>query len=469
MQLSDDFTLHLTGHVFVDVGIFVCMAHANKKRVEDVTWDDLHNLAQYLKELYCDYDAMTLFLNNNSFFNTQFRTSKKREDRYEYADEVLMSFRHDTVAQDDDEACVFFPELKSQIVAHRQYIPLLNGNDVKNFYPKGRGGLPISGLASLLIHAMPLGCYKMKSRLLTFQQYDANGQSGFARILVQGVYNHNMIAITMMQKSGLDKLPDYGQYAKTRYIEALISTKNKAESRSIPLGNLTGYYFSNFGKDPMIQVLRLNNMVAKFVDVAQQDFHHSWNLITQKSWVQLKKGKNDNSDVDYATLKNSLYEGLFDLPYNAYRFLKLLFIGRNWELLTLFLERIMQMEQERIEVYRELGDRLAEYALRYENKPLSFYHEFSRNDKYDALRRILRRAFIKMLREKETNPLFTYDEFILAFEHPSDTYNQWKLGRDLIGFRMLERFHQFGLDTSTLDEDDSELEQSDNLEEVEEE
>jgi len=466
MTLFDDFRLHLTGHVFVDVGIFVCMAHVNKKRVEDVTYDDLLSLANFLKGLYCDYDAMTLFLNNNSFFNTRFRTSKKPEDRYTYAEEVLMAFQRD-VFWGNDEACVFFPELKAQIVAHRQYIPLLNGDDVKNFYPKGRGGLPISGLASLLIHAMPLGCYKMKSRLLTFQQHDPNGQSSFARIVIREIYTYNMKAISLLQKSGLDKLPDYGQYAKTRYIEALIATKSKADSRAVPLGGLTGYFFSNNGKAPALDIFRLSNEVAQFIDVAQQDYSNDWGLATKKSWIQFKKGKNDDNDLEYAVMKNALYEGLFDLPYNAYKFLKLLFSSQSWGLIALFLERIMQMEQERIEVYRELGDRLAEYALHYENKPLSFYHEFSRNDKYDALRRILRRAFVKMLREKEPQPLFTYDEFIMAFEHPSDTYSQWKLGRDLIGFRMLEHFQQAGLDTSELDDEIGTNDQSDDLDEIE--
>ena len=114
------------------------------------------------------------------------------------------------------------------------------------------------------------------------------------------------------------------------------------------------------------------------------------------------------------------------------------------------------MDAERIETYRKLGDRLAQYMIQYKGDAKGFYHEFARGKDYTALRRTLRSAWERMLKAKESEPLFTYDEFILAFEHPSDGYSQWRLGRDLIAFRMLEILHKHGLDASQLPDPDPE-------------
>jgi hypothetical protein len=49
--------------------------------------------------------------------------------------------------------------------------------------------------------------------------------------------------------------------------------------------------------------------------------------------------------------------------------------------------------------------------------------------------------------------MFTYDDFILAFEHPSERYSQWRLARDLISIRMLELLHQNKFDLSEIDDE----------------
>lgn len=102
------------------------------------------------------------------------------------------------------------------------------------------------------------------------------------------------------------------------------------------------------------------------------------------------------------------------------------------------------MEQDRIDTFRELGDRFAHYIDRYEVPSLSFYYRFARAQQYAELRQVVRSACERILKSRAEKPLITYDEFILAFEHPSDGYSQWKLARDLIAFRMIEGLHTLG-------------------------
>lgn len=116
------------------------------------------------------------------------------------------------------------------------------------------------------------------------------------------------------------------------------------------------------------------------------------------------------------------------------------------------------MDQERIDTYRRLGDLLADYAMNFENQPHSFYYSFSRAKGYPALRGVIRSAAEKMYKVGADDMLFTYDDFINAFEHPSERYNQWKLARDLISVRMLERLHQAKIDLSALPDEDIDIE-----------
>lgn len=474
MTLFDDFKLHLTGHVFVDVGIFVCMAHANKRRVEDITMDDLHNLATFLKELYCYDKKVQLFLHVNTFFNTAFHTKggkkektqeqldKELKMKLEYAKDVLFSFERDVVISNRDEQCVFFPELKAQLDADRKHIPLINGAGTINFHSNGRAGMPISGLASLFIHAMPLGCFRIKGCLLAFQQY-GNQMPPFSYVLTKEAFSKNIEA--KGKGSTEIQLPNYGEHAKTRYVERIINAKNRAMSRAEGLlNNLVGYYFTNTGTYPMIQILKLRDIVAEFVNIVEQDYSVPWKLAIQRNWIKVtpkskeksanikntaKQKRKKRGTVKDKEAQNRLYEALFDLPNNAHRFLLYLRKARNWDLISVFLERILNMEQDRIDGYRKLGDDLAQYVIDYNKNPKRFYQEF-RNANYEQLRDILLDTDWTVYKSGKGEIPFTFDDFVMAFMSSGG----YKLGRDLICFRLLERFHAYGIDMSEEFEDE---------------
>jgi predicted RNA-binding protein (virulence factor B family) len=70
------------------------------------------------------------------------------------------------------------------------------------------------------------------------------------------------------------------------------------------------------------------------------------------------------------------------------------------------------------------------------------------------MRRVLRGAGERVAKAGGPKPLFTYNDFIFAFEHPSEGSRQWKLGRDLIAIRMLELLQKRNLDLSQLPNED---------------
>jgi hypothetical protein len=249
-------------------------------------------------------------------------------------------------------------------------------------------------------------------------------------------------------------LPNLGSYARTRYIDILLRAKQESRRRGwgeMTINNTTGYYFTNYGPDPKLEVVRLNNAIFDFLDAAQKNAAGAWNKVVFYGW-QRPKGEDqaEANEETTQTWRNAVYEQLFILPDNPLKFIHYLAKAESWQLIELFLRKVLFMEQARIDTYRELGDRLAHYALQYENQPVSFYYEWSRAQKYDKLRRLLRSASEQALKGSTERPLLDYEDFVLAFEHPSDSYSQWKLGRDLISIRMLEVLHKNKVSLDTL-------------------
>jgi CRISPR-associated protein Cst1 len=451
------YKLHYIGHPFIDVGVATITAYAAKKkqRPEDVTLEEMQAIAEYLKDIYCHKKPVQNFI-SVIFTNSHFvQSAKPVEEKEAYADQFLFAFQNDRLAEADDLRCTFFPELAAVMYAHRQHIPLLNGESVSNFSPMGTRGIPVSGAALLAIHAMPLGCYKC-GHLLAFHQLSDFTQADGGKMtlmLARKALEANLRAISMMSPDRAEGgLPSYGSYSKTRYIDTILRARSEVQSRDANIDNITGYFFTNYGPKPNLEFLRLDNSILRFIDAAQQDAAAAWQRVVYFGWQQPKGEETTPDEQNTETWRNQVYERLFELNNQAGRFLALLAQGRDWRLIEIFLERIMCMERERIQVYRELGDRLAEYMLKYESGSTGFYYEIRRAKEYGKLRSRIFSAAERMLKASNEQPLFTYDEFILAFEHPSDTYSQWRLARDLIAIRMLEVLHSHQVDLSTLPE-----------------
>lgn len=439
--------LRYTGHPLIDVGVATITAYAKKQNPQSVTEQDLEEVADFLKDIYSNLKSMQRFISVIFMNSTFVQPSKTLEDRLQYADSVLFAFREGTPTL-EDIYCVFFPELPAVMNAHRQYVPLLNGDNIGNFSPMGNSGLPISGLALLAIHAMPLGCMKC-GNLMAFHQLRVTGDDGvdMTLALTRLAFQENYQSIMNMRLDPSVEMPNWGSYKKTRYIEALGTVSQTTIRRRQSLANITGYYFTNYGPKPSLEIVRLNNAVADFVQTAEQDTPTAWHQVVYLGWQQ-PKAKLEESDP--ATWRNQVYEDLFELPQKAWAFLRYLQRGHDWQLIEIFLGKVLRMDKARIDTYRLLGDRLAAYMLEFENGSSGFYYRFSREGNYGKFHRIIRSAAEKILRAGVTQPLFTYDEFILAFEHPGDSVHQWRLGRDLISIRILEVLHSQGIDLSDM-------------------
>lgn len=438
--------LRITNHPFVDIGQYTLAAMVGKPRLEEVTDEDLVEAANLLKQFYCQpqYKAVQNYI-SIIFTNAHFvQPAKTLDDKEYYADQMLLAFQSNE-ALSLGFNCTFFPEYPAVMYAHRQHIPLLNGEDVRNFSPIGTRGIPVSGIALLAIHAMPLGCFRY-GNYLGFHQMAFEGQPDAAVMglrLARMAWEKNDRAIQMAAQG--DGKINLGRHPKTRFVDELVEAARQLQRgrRTADFNNITGYFFTNYGPAPNIQMYRLDHFVLIFLQVVEVTESAAWQRVVRHGWERPKDATSGGDDKQARhEWRNRVYEALFELPRQARQFIMNHLSHGNWELIEIFLRKVLQMERERIEAYRMLGDQLGEYVLAYEAPSLGFYYQFARAPKYSDLRRVIWRAEERLLKAGEPEPIFTYERFILAFETPSDGYKDWRLGRDLIAIRLREIIFQ---------------------------
>jgi len=423
-----DTLLAYTYHPLIDIGIAALTVLAQHTDPSDLTWADLESAAAFLAKCYTDDDSpMRNFARGTIFHNAGYTSSSVQAKQRLYIARVLESWRPGTPVM-PGEFCLFCGK-PAVYRATRQEVPLLNGADVFNFSPAGHAGVPICGLCSLAVQAMPLGCVKSGGNLIAAHSDDP----ALTFRLAKAAVTRTRKALTLNTGEGLPGYP----YERTRFVEMLVDWLAATErySRAVEWQpSLTGYFFTNAGQNPSIKIYRLSSAVISFLEAA---YHHpdgtltaAWQRAVSNAWVKPKQGASD-----HAVQSNGLYEALLNLPDEARRFLrKHLRPTHHWGLVALFLERVMDMEPERIALLRALGERFAVYA----RDKRAFFYQFSRADDHSKWRRLVLRAADDFARQTG-HPLITFDEFTQAFVPVPGAINDWRLARDLITLVMIEQ------------------------------
>ena len=468
--------LRYTGHPLVDVGVATIAAFVNKRDPASLTEADLDKVADFMASHYI-VDPLKSFLTvafpNSGFTNPAF--SKTPQKRDEYAKRILRAYRADTPRL--AERCVFTGEPAVGIAfsdklppgrAFRQHIPLLTGEDVINFYPWGDAGLPVSGKAILAIQAFPLGCAKCGGRLLAVHSDNPDLIYDFAAEFLE----YNRKAITLAQQGGSKKLPEAESSAKTLLIETLLEVEQsrRDEAREHRPASVTAYHLSNLGATPSLDIYHLPLELTDFLSqIISPDYKTEWDAIARRAWWRSQpkrkgKGGEGGQEESKRPQRNVLYEDLFQLPGNARQFVRCYFLRIpmrirseddprrayslrdeaglvSWKITELFLRRIMNMDKERIQQIRELGDRLAAYVS--QENDHRFFAAFFQH-RYDYFRTALIKANLTHV-QRGNPPLITLDPYIAIFEEGNEiAAPDWRLARDLVLIRMVEQLYQQG-------------------------
>ncbi|RMD86996.1 MAG: type I-B CRISPR-associated protein Cas8b1/Cst1 [Calditrichaeota bacterium] len=469
--------LKYTGHPLVDVGIATITAFSGKDDPTELVEEDLDKISDYLIHEYTRQPLKsfaTVPFAGGAYF-TQPAYKGKPVEKQGTA-KILKAYKSDVPKS--SERCIFTGEPAIAITldekgtlrpgrAARSNIPLITGATVINFHPYGDVGIPVSGEALLAIHAMPLGSAKSAGRLLMVHSDNPELMLHFAREFLK----ENRQAIQLAQAAGSSKLKESDYSYRTLLIHTLLPAEimqREAKEDERPF-SITAYRLSNSGQDPSLEIYHLPMEILGFLRLMERaDFRSQWHAIINRAWeVEPKKKKRKKDTKPFKPRINWLYEDLFDLPNNAAQFIRTYFLRValryakskdtdprvtystqkeaelvSWEITSRFLRRILHMDSERIEQIRQMGDTLAEYVNGQNDR--RFFRDFFTVQRYDYFRDILMKA--NMAHTKRGNPpLIRFEPYIAVFEDGENlARSDWKLARDLVLIRMVERLYELG-------------------------
>jgi CRISPR-associated protein Cst1 len=449
-----------TGHPLVDVGVATITAFAHKYEPSEVTSEELALVRQYIEDRYTvrpmNSVVSVVFTTNSDYLQPSWTLEKRREMA-----RLLLNGdypKHKVGGQ----KCVFCGRSAS-MKAFRQYIPLFGGEGAFNFYPEGGLGIPVCSACMLAIQAFPLGSAKCNGRVLIVHSDCNEVTYAFASRFLEKNLNY-------LQMASLEKIPDMS-FPRTLLLETLLSIEEDRLriNRRRPC-SITAYHLTNYGTSANVTLYHLPLGVMNFIlDANTPTYRQAWNDLVARGWelsrAKSKKTKPEDQEKGESRQRNFFYEDLFTLPEQASRFLRTYFLRRpikstsdtdprrtyslskdlgliSWQLTELFLERVMNMDQTRITAIKQVADKLADYAIRQDER---LFLQIHRARGYPELRWRLINASISSVKAGGP-PLLSFEDFIEVFEEGEDIARpDWSLARDLVLIRMIERMHQAGV------------------------
>lgn len=420
------------GNPLIEVGYHAMAAFCNKAHPSELDLADYEHVADYITTKYTTPGAWRNFLAGAVFPNSgfaQFAYDKPhlQPRKFEYARSVLRLYQPDTPTLGGKHCALCGRE--AVFMATREHIPLLNARDYGNFSAMGEPGLPVCGICLLAAHALPLGCRIIGGRLFAVHSDDQEIMAKFAEWAVKDM-------LKTLQIESLEKIPGQ-KFPKTRLIEALVRAEIKRRGVAV-----TAYLFTNSGQSADIEIIEVPSEVVQFLALvtyqADSEIRQAWNWAVERGW-QTSKRKKGEGEVNINEAKNELYEDLFGLPGTASWFLrKHLLPVRSWPLIRYFIEKVMQMDAKLIDLLQELGNRIGDYTLQ-ENR--GYFFNFMREKKYTQWRQKLIEANYDYVK-KHGQPLIKAEEFLKVFTKPrdADKYWSWRLPRDIVALRILEKW-----------------------------
>jgi len=452
------------GHPLVDVGVATLCAHAGVTNPQDLTVEAIEAFTREVADRYLNL-SMSNFLNsilfpNSGFTNTSRMKPKFESERHEVVNDLMnlwkdepSKLKRERSALEGD-TCSFSGDPATVRMA-RDYIPLLNSASKINFMPEGVPMLPVSGWCMLAIFIMPMGGLISGNKIWIVHTHDYQKQIELTR--------KNLVRNrTHLQIESVNTLPRY-KFARTRLIQDMLDlTKASNPQKPYPI---TVYQFVNNNRGAEIEINHLTAPVLRFIDRARRETPQAWERIVQRAEHLNTQTENADGVITYHQ-QNYFYEDLFNLPNEAHTFLTRYILrmprvgqpkgeGKNdprytyspytdaslisWPLATLFLMEVLEMDKDRIEAIKAVADRIAEYVEKQDERLLN--RLFTARKEWD-----FRDALIKA-DKKATQPLFSYDEFVMAFFTTIDKEQlrfDWSLARDLMMVRIIEKLYQDG-------------------------
>lgn len=452
-----------TGHPLVDMGIAALVAFGHREKPADITSSDLEKFASYAEKAYFSPELVSslavLFTSNFIPINPNPKIA--HETRKNELAKILWSFK----AQSDSTlaACVYCANPSVQLV-HRDLVPMLAARQDINFFPDGGHGLPLCGFCIVAIQALTVGALVCNEAgrpagALVISCDDPQILLGFVREWQREIRKR----VQTSQVAGVKQ--SRINWPRTRIVETIARLEIERDRDHLP--TVTAYHLRNDLRGPRATIVLLPSPTIGFVLQARAaKRREAWKRIVNDAWeipAQPKAGE-EAPEVEQTSLRNYLFEDLFDLPEAANRFVRVYFLrkairssqkGRDprssycgwkdyisglWDLTGLFLREVIAMDPARIEAIRNLGDMIAEEIATEDDS--KFWWRVYKADSYRGVRLALIQASQRRLK-RGLAPILSLDEFLEVFEEGEELARiDWRLAWDLVLIRTIEKLYE---------------------------
>lgn len=469
-----DYQIRYTGHPFVDVGVATLVAYAKVNAPEELTAHHLQIFEEYAKPIYLTkmmlgYMGYVVFPN---IVNTALTGEKDWEKYAEKRESIigglfalwrwdgksLYPAPNETMCT-NNEVCIFCGHL-GVVQTSQRLIPMIGGSASINFFPEGNPRMALCRSCTISMLAMFMGILNSGGKAFMVHSHDRD----VLQRLIDTYLSYNIRDFAL---PNLTKRPSH-KHPRTQLIENLMEAGLHAQRTS----SITAYLFTAGSKNAGIEIYHLPSGVLDFIRRVSRADSSAWEKITSRAWELQKVGKaqplgnednfEEDNKIEYGR-RNFLYEDLFNLPQEAVRFLRTYLMrykprGKanttdprytysfmkerevlSWSLISLFMEKVMNMEKSRIDAIRKMGERLARYIQEIDAR---FYTRLYMAKGESGIRSVLIRASHYAKSQNALGEtLLPFDEFVEVFFFADDMNNMrpdWYLAYDLLLIRIME-------------------------------
>ncbi|WP_320043478.1 type I-B CRISPR-associated protein Cas8b1/Cst1 [uncultured Desulfobacter sp.] len=434
-----------TGDPFVDNG-FLAKSYLKDISNEPQTDLDLINRAC---DIYVDrWSAKinALFL-NSKVTQPAFKPPQKKEKTYEFYQNL------GTSSADATGYCRTCGSQSPLFKAGRDVFCLTGSGDYANFHHGHEPGIMVCKECLINLFFLPLSVLQMGGRLALLQLNSPEIKAYWKEKTVAA----NLTAIGIGSSDSILR----SKYANPKnalfnLAKEIIDTTNADQGGQF----LELYHFTNFGASPDCEIYRLPAPVFTFLNNVLRYYKKDWYDFVRiyyrisgaswqdetDSWQKNKQGDSPLDESEYLNNPNLIYEKLlagesiisFFAGYAKRRYLKNL-PGVHKFIVRVYIEEVMQMEKERINVIKRVADTILDMAKEEDavNKYLTKIQ--GPQNAYE-----LRSVIVWMVKRHnklhpEQTALITLDEY-LDYLFPLGQF--WSEIRDLMLIYLYQRLHE---------------------------
>lgn len=458
----------LMGNPFVDAGVCgICEWLGRSIQPEQITTEDLEQIVEDFIPLAANWDKWTSIFTRNHRL-----TNGRQRDRVPKFEKRLLGYIDQTVELGQVGDCMGCGrrEVGSIPLLDKTGVPLTGGKN-SNFFPvfsEGAGYCPACSFAIQFLPISLVATGKSGGRFLMLHSKSWELMQIWTARCITGVNQR----YSQQQSGGCFK-PDYensrnGLFYMVREMISELEEMQLYDEIADKDVSMEVYSFTNNNQFPDVEVFYIPSPVFRFLcDAEQNPYRDAWYEIVRSGY---KKGK---SEKDYKKSRNLVYEYLLED-----RSIRGFFLSRrtqkqrgNWELLSLYLQKVRNMKPARIEKIKQVGDLMADSIHKSGKRGQTRLRDLANASTYFECRSVLLRITTDRIEQKESDPLFSLDDY---FEHlfisgddalswsdelddgelddqqkeqlrhsVNDNVTFWRETRDLLLFRIYEKLHNW--------------------------